>query len=96
MTSQRLKKFTRESLQEWIEGLCDSFAGDDSQRCYQGDGDATLDVAVGLIDGIPQLMGWVKLQMSYIGGIWRMLKRKRIRGRETERASTLYLNEPNK
>jgi hypothetical protein len=54
VTGQRLKKITRESLQEWIEGLCDSFAGDDSQRCYQGDGDATLDVAVGLIDGIPQ------------------------------------------
>jgi hypothetical protein len=53
VTGQRLKKITRESLQEWIEGLCDIFASDDSQRCYQGDGDAPLDVAVGLIVGIP-------------------------------------------
>jgi hypothetical protein len=52
VTGQRLKKNTRESLQEWIEGLCDTFAADDAQRCYQGGGEAPLDVAISLIDGI--------------------------------------------
>ena len=54
LDGQRLRLVQRDMLQSWVENLCETFAGDDSDRHYQGDGVAppviTLD---GTESGVP-------------------------------------------
>ena len=48
---QRLQLLTQEMLQNWVENLCDNFAGDDTVCYFQGDGDAPPEIAVDGTDG---------------------------------------------
>jgi len=51
---QRLRLLTREMLQNWVESLCDNYSGHDTDRYFQGDGAAPIDIATSLVDsGIP-------------------------------------------
>ncbi len=51
---QRLRKITREMLQNWVEGLCDNYAGEETERYFQGDGAALDDIFGSLVEsGVP-------------------------------------------
>jgi hypothetical protein len=41
-------------LQRWIENLCDNFSGNDTERYFQGDGNAPIEIAMdGTSGGVP-------------------------------------------
>ncbi len=51
---QHLRQLTREMMQNWVEGLCDNFAGEETEWYFQGDGDAPDDIFGSLVEsGVP-------------------------------------------
>ena len=51
---QRLRLLNREMLQSWIENLCDNFSGNDTERYFQGDGNAPIKIVKdGTSGGVP-------------------------------------------
>jgi hypothetical protein len=51
---QHLCQLTRVMLQNWVEALCKNYSGHDTDRYFQGDGAAPIDIAASLVDsGIP-------------------------------------------
>ena len=47
---QRLRELTREMLQNWVEGLCDNYAGEETEQYFQGDGAAPDDIFGSLVE----------------------------------------------
>ena len=51
---QHLHQLTHDMLQNWVEALCDNYAGHKTKQYFQGDGAAPSDIADVLVDsGIP-------------------------------------------
>lgn len=51
--AQRLRKLQEQSVRQWMDELCNSFCGDNSQRSYQGDGYMNADKDGDAVVGIP-------------------------------------------
>jgi hypothetical protein len=51
---QRLCLLNREMLQSWMENFCDNFSGNDTERYFQGDGNAPIKIVKdGTSGGVP-------------------------------------------